>query len=57
MIGGDRQRWLLLGVEDAARRLLRPALGSDRQQASQAARRSIEELIARGYFDFWTLLT
>jgi hypothetical protein len=57
MIEGDRERWLLVGVEDDARRLLRLALDSNRPEAALPARRLVEDLIARGHFGFRTLLT
>ena len=57
MIEGDRQRWLLIGVENDVRRLLRLALDSNQPEASHGARRLIEELIARGLFEFRGLVT
>jgi len=57
MIEGDRERWLLLGVEDDAQKLLKLALGSNNPDASLSARRLTEELIARGHFGFRSLLS
>ena len=56
MIEGDRERWLLVGVEDDARRLLRSALDSNQPDAALPARRLVEDLIAKGHFGFRTLL-
>jgi len=56
MIEGDRERWLLVGVEDDARRLLRSALDSHQPEAALPARRLVEDLIAKGHFGFRTLL-
>ncbi len=56
MIEGDRERWLLLGVESDAIELLRSALNSNNPDAALSARRLAEELIARGHFGFRTLL-
>ena len=55
MIEGDRDRWLLLAVENDAMALLRQALGSNNPEAVLGARRLAEELIARGYFGFRVL--
>lgn len=52
MIEGDRERWLLMGVENNAMELLRQALGSNNPEAVLSARRLAEELIARGHFGF-----
>jgi hypothetical protein len=48
MIEGDRERWLLLGVENNAMELLRQAMRSDHPEAVLSARRLVEDLIARG---------
>lgn len=56
MIQGDRERWLLLGVENDAMELLRQALRSNNLEAVLGGRRLAEELIARGHFGFRTLL-
>jgi hypothetical protein len=56
MIEGDRDRWLLLGVENDAMALLRQAMGSNNPEAALGARRLAEELIARGHFGFRALL-
>jgi hypothetical protein len=57
MIEGDRERWLLLGVENDSMELLRQALGSNNPEAVLSARRLTEELIARGHFGFRAVLT
>ncbi len=57
MIEGDREGWLLLGVEDDARRLLKSALESNNPDGALAAKRMVEELIAKGQFGFRQLLT
>lgn len=57
MVEGDRERWLLLGVEDDAQKVLKLALGSNNPDASLSARRLTEELIARGHFGFRALLS
>jgi hypothetical protein len=56
MVEGDRERWLLLGVEDDAKRVLRLALDSNNADATLSARRLTEHLIARGNFGFTSLL-
>jgi hypothetical protein len=56
MIEGDRERWLLLGVESDAMELLRKALESNNPEAVRSARRLAEELIARGHFGFRAVL-
>lgn len=57
IIEGDKEGWILLGVEENARAVLSRALGSDSPEGSLAAKRLIEELIAKGNFGFRTLLT
>jgi hypothetical protein len=56
MVEGDSERWILVGVEDAAKRLLRLALDSGNPAAALAARRLTEHLIAKGNFGFTNLL-
>lgn len=56
MIEGDREKWLLLGVESDAMELLRQAMGTTNPEAAMSARRLAEELIARGHFGFRALL-
>jgi hypothetical protein len=56
MIEGDRERWLLLGVENDAMELLRQALRGSNPEAVLSARRLTEELIARGHFGFRAVL-
>ena len=55
MIEGD-EGWLLLAVEDDARQILRLAIDSNNPDVSPAARRLAEDLIARGHFQFRSLL-
>jgi hypothetical protein len=57
MIEGDREGWLLLGVEDDARRLLKIALESTNPDGEVAAKWLVEELIGKGQFGFRLLLT
>jgi hypothetical protein len=57
ILEGDREGWILVGVEEDARGILRQALDSNHPEASLSARRLIEELIAKGQFGFRTLLT
>ena len=56
MVEGDSERWILVGVEEDAKRVLRLALDSNNAEASLAARRVAEHLIARGNFGFTSLL-
>jgi hypothetical protein len=56
MIDGDRDGWLLVGVEDDARRVLKGAIDSGNADGLQAARRLIEDLIAKGQFGFRQLI-
>lgn len=56
MIEGDRDGWLILGVENDAMELLRQAIRSDHPDAAPGARRLAEVLIARGHFGFRSLL-
>jgi hypothetical protein len=56
MVEGDREGWLLLGVEDEAKQVLRLALDSNSPDAALAARRLTEQIIARGNFGFTSLL-
>ncbi|MGC8761736.1 MAG: hypothetical protein ACP5VC_17400 [Bryobacteraceae bacterium] len=56
LVEGDRERWLLLGVENDAMELLRRALRSNNPEAAISARRLAEELIARGHFGLRDLL-
>jgi hypothetical protein len=56
MIEGDRDRWLLAGIQNAAEKVLRVALGSNNPEAATSAGRLTEELIARGHFEFRRIL-
>jgi hypothetical protein len=56
MVEGDSERWILVGVEEDAKRVLRLALDSNNAEAALAARRLAEHLIARGNFGFTSLL-
>jgi len=56
MIEGDREGWLLLGVEDDARRVLKSALESNSPDGVLAAKRLVEELIGKGLFGFRELI-
>lgn len=57
MIEGDKEGWILIGVEADARTLLKRALESNNPEGSASARRLIEWLIAKGQFGFRDLLT
>lgn len=57
MIEGDKDGWVLIGVEGDARTLLKFALESDDPEGSLSARRLIEWLIAKGQFGFRALLS
>jgi hypothetical protein len=56
MVEGDRDRWLLIGVESDAQELLRVALHSNNPVAALSARGLAEELIGKGHFQFRALL-
>ncbi len=56
IIEGDKEGWVLLGVEDDARGVLGQALKSNHPEGALSAKRLIEELIAKGHFGFRTLL-
>jgi hypothetical protein len=55
MVEGDTDRWLLLGVEEDAKKVLRLAIESNNADAALSARRLREHLIARGNFGFTNL--
>jgi hypothetical protein len=57
MVEGDAEGWMLIGVEDDARKVLQEALDSGNMDGAVAARRLIEDLIAKGQFGFRSLLT
>lgn len=57
IIEGDREGWILVGVEEDARAILRQALDSNHPEGSLSAKRLIEQLLAKGQFGFRTLLT
>ncbi len=56
MIQGDRENWVLIGVEVDARNVIKAALESRQHDAVVAARNLVEFLIARGHYGFRTLL-
>jgi hypothetical protein len=56
MVEGDRDRWLLIGVESDAQELLRLALDSNLAEVVLPTKRLVEELIGKGHFQFRTLL-
>jgi hypothetical protein len=56
MIEGDKEGWVLIGVEGDARTMLKRALDSNHPEGSASARRLVEWLIAKGQFGFRTLL-
>jgi hypothetical protein len=55
-IEGDKEGWILLGIENDARALLSQALASNHPDGALSAKRLIEEFIAKGQFNFRTLL-
>jgi hypothetical protein len=57
MIQGDRDNWVLVGVEIEARRTIKAALDSGQHDTVVAARRLVELLIARGQYGFRSLLS
>lgn len=57
MIEGDKEGWVLIGVEGDARGLLKRALESNNPEGSSSARLLIEWLIAKGQFGFRDLLS
>ena len=57
MIQGDRDEWVLIGVETEAREAIKTALNSGQHDAVVTARRLVELLIAKGQYEFRTLLT
>jgi hypothetical protein len=57
MIEGDKEGWVLIGVEGDARTLLKRALDSNNREGSSSARRLVEWLIAKGQFAFRDLLS
>jgi len=56
MVEGDRDDWVLVGVEEDARQTIKIALHGGRLYAVTAARRLVEYLIAKGQYGFRDLL-
>jgi hypothetical protein len=56
LIEGDRDRWILVGVEVDAQVLVKAALESHRPEAVRAAKGLVEYLIGKGYYSFRRLL-
>jgi len=56
MVQGDRDNWVLVGVESEGRQTIKAALDSGQHDAIMAARRLVELLIARGQYAFRSLL-
>jgi hypothetical protein len=56
MVQGDRDNWVLVGVEIEARRTIKAALDSGQHDTVVAAGRLVELLIARGQYGFRSLL-
>lgn len=56
MVEGDRDRWILIGVEVDARRVIKTALDCGQPEAVMAGRRLVEYLIAKGQYGFRSLL-
>ena len=57
MIQGDRDNWVLVGVEIEARKTIKAALDSGLHDTVVAARRLVELLISRGQYGFRSLLS
>jgi hypothetical protein len=57
MVQGDRDNWVLVGVEVEARRTIKAAFDSGQHDTVVAARRLVELLIARGQYGFRSLLS
>jgi hypothetical protein len=57
MVQGDRDNWVLVGVEAEAQKTIKAALDSGQHDAVMAARRLVELLIARGQYGFRSLLS
>jgi hypothetical protein len=57
MVQGDRDDWVLVGVELEARQIIKAALDSRQHDAVIAAGRLVELLIARGQYGFRSLLS
>ena len=56
MVQGDRDNWVLVGVEAEARQTIKAALDSGQHDAVMVGRRLVEWLIARGQYGFGSLL-
>jgi hypothetical protein len=56
LVQGDKDNWVLLGVEAEAQKIIKVALDSGQHDAVMAGRRLAESLIARGQYNFRTLL-
>lgn len=56
MVQGDRDNWVLVGVEVEARQIIKAALDGGQHDAAMGARRLVELLIARGQYGFRNLL-
>jgi hypothetical protein len=57
MVQGDRDNWVLVGVEVEARKTIKAALDSGQHDTVVAARSLVELLIARGQYGFRSLLS
>jgi hypothetical protein len=57
MVQGDKDGWVVLGVETEARQITKAALDSGQHGAAMGARRLVELLIARGQYGFRSLLS
>jgi hypothetical protein len=56
MVEGDREGWVIVGVEADVRRTIKISLDSGQPEAVMAARRLVEQLIGRGQHGFRSLL-
>jgi hypothetical protein len=52
MVEGDREGWVIVGVEAETRRSIKGALDSEKPEAVMAGKRLAELLIGRGEFGF-----
>ena len=55
-VQGDRDNWVLVGVEVEARQIIKAAVDGGQHDAAMGARRLVELLIARGQYGFRNLL-
>ena len=56
MVQGDRDNWVLVGVDLEARTIIKAALDSGQRESVLTARRLVELLIAKGHYGYRALL-